>query len=72
MACLQLLDEDFHIDGDYFFRRLPLRLLLIMSFHLHCFGLLAARSAFLSLTMSEAGQKRLNGQTAQNDDRDPA
>jgi len=44
VSLLKLLDEVLHVGGDYFFRRLPLWLLLILSFHLYCFGLLAARS----------------------------
>jgi hypothetical protein len=33
MPLLKLLDEVLHVGGDYFFRRLPLRLLLLSSFH---------------------------------------
>jgi hypothetical protein len=38
LPLIKLLDEVLHVGGDCFFRRLPLRLLLILSFELHCFG----------------------------------
>lgn len=51
MPCLQLLHEGRYISGDYFFG-LPLRLIRSLSFHF--FGLLAAQSGVLFLTMSAA------------------
>ena len=69
MSLFKLLDKVLHVGGDNFFRRLPLLLLLLSSFHFFAPGL--PGRAFLFLT-SAARQKRLNEQTGQNDDRDPA
>jgi len=62
------LDEVLHVGGDYFLRGLPLLLLLPSSFD--SFASWLPGRAFLFLT-SAARQKRLNGQTGQNDDRGP-
>jgi hypothetical protein len=66
---LKLLNQALHVGGDYFFRRLPLLLLLLSSFHF--FAPRLPGRTFLFLT-SAVRQKRRNEQTGQNDDRDPA
>ena len=60
LPCLKLLDEGLDVGGDYFFRRLPLWLLLVFLLELHLFFLLAARSGVF-VSHSAARQKRLNG-----------
>jgi hypothetical protein len=59
-SLLKLLDEVLHVGGDYFFRRLPLRLLLLCPLSCIFCSCLPGR-AFLFLTLSAARQKRLNG-----------
>ncbi len=62
--------RDLDVGGDYFFRRLALRLLLVLFFELHVCSLLAARSGVFVSHQERSETKTTERLTGTNDDRD--